>query len=83
MADIRKQYIELLNDYDPYGQDEEENLEITSKNSLDDMLYNLCCMVTLNFQGCTEEELQDDGIYQNMWKLINLLTILGAKATLN
>lgn len=51
MADIRQIYIDLLNDYDPYGQDEEENLEILNKNSLNDMLYNLCCIVTLNFDG--------------------------------
>ena len=81
MADIRQLYIDVLKDYDPYEYFEEQE-QIESDLSLNTMLYNLICIVTLNFQACTKEELKHDAIYNRMNSLINLLTILGAKPTL-
>lgn len=81
MADIRRLYIDVLKDYDPYEYFEEQE-QIESDLSLNIMLYNLICIVTLNFQGCTKEELKQDAIYNRMNTLIDLLTILGGKPTL-
>lgn len=82
MADIRDLYITVLKDYDYYAFFEDKE-EITHNLDLDSMLYNLCCIVQLNFSECTKEELKNDSIYQRMWTLIELLTILGGKATLH
>ena len=81
MADIRQLYIDVLKDYDPYEYFEEQE-QIESDLSLNTMLYNLICIVTLNFQDCTKEELKHDAIYNRMNTLINLLTILGGKPVL-
>ena len=81
MADIRQLYIDILKDYDHYEYFEEQE-QIESDLSLNIMLYNLICIVTLNFQNCTKEELKHDAIYNRMNTLIDLLTILGSEPVL-
>lgn len=76
MADIRAIYNDTLSNMYPY--DFEVNNQITGNN----MLYNLCCISQLNFSFPIEDEdIQQD--YNKIMALIELLTILGYKPTLN
>ena len=76
MAEIRVIYNDTLSNMYPY--DFEVNNQITGNN----MLYNLCCISQLNFSFPIEDEdIQQD--YNKIMTLIELLTILGYKPTLN
>lgn len=74
MADIKKLYIELMQDYDPFDDIEEHKKYTTSQ-----MLYNLIEIKNNNFDYIDEESFE---IYNRFKTLIEIFQSLGVKPSL-
>lgn len=74
MADIKKLYIELIHEYDPFDDIEEHKKYNTSQ-----MLYNLIEIKNNNFDYIDEESFK---IYNRFKTLIDIFQSLGVKPSL-
>lgn len=77
MADIRKLYFDLLNDYDPFHENEEVDYNISESQ----MLYNLLEIKKNNGIENYDNE-QEKKIYYRFISLINVMQLLGIKPSL-